>query len=355
LTWHYRSRHEELIAFSNAAFYGGQLVTAPRAQEKSEPEMEGLHWLRVNGVWENQCNRVEAEAVVDLLFRLLEMKKDGLHAPSLGIVTFNLKQAELIREIIEYRKVEDEKCRRIMAKEYQRPPMEQLFIRNLENVQGDERDVIVFSLGYGPSAEEGIVHARFGPVGQVGGEKRLNVAFTRAKIGCWIVSSVDPGDLKVDKTKNVGPKLLREYLAFVQSMSRGDIFEAQSYLERAQLLGGFDGRASESENRAESAPSRPLLALVCESLREKGLFVQKDFGVAKNRIDVAVGKKKDTFEVALDLSDFLRIEDPISRDVYRRSYLKRLGWKVKRVSPAMWAESKAETLQEICENFEPDT
>ena len=192
LRWHYRSRHEELVAFSNAAFYAGRLITAPRAGGKTAPGVEGLAWEKVDGTWVDETNPVEAARVVDLIGELLAAEGEGGAPPSIGVVAFNRRQAELIEAKIDARAAEDDAFRRLVDRDRARSAVDQLFVRNLENVQGDERDVILLSTGYAPSEPGGRVYARFGPVGVAGGERRLNVAMTRARLGLRVVSSIDP-------------------------------------------------------------------------------------------------------------------------------------------------------------------
>src|SRR5690606_17440119 len=138
---------------------------------------EGLSWVRVDGLWRGQTNEVEAARVVDIVAELLS----AADPPSVGVIAFNKKQADLVERLLDRRYGHDEAFRLARERDRTRSVVEQLFVRNLENVQGDERDVVVLSLAYGPSERGGRVHARFGPLGLEGGEKRLNVAITRAR------------------------------------------------------------------------------------------------------------------------------------------------------------------------------
>lgn len=343
LRWHYRSRHEELVAFSNAAFYGRRLITAPRAEARSA--LEGLRWVRVQGLWQNQTNAVEAARVVDLVAELLCAERP----PSVGVIGFNKKQAELIVQLLDQRVAHDETFRRARERDRARSVVEQLFVRNLENVQGDERDVIILSLGYGPSEPGGRVHARFGPVGLEGGEKRLNVAITRARTGLAVVTSIEPEDLDTTGSKHVGPKLLETYLAFVRARSSGQAAEAERLLGLAAELGGGKGVTGV---RAGAAGARRIGERVARDLatvlERKGLRVQRSFGLGHRRLDLAVGRPgEEAWRLGIDCTEFLREPDGMSRDVYGPRFWHRLGWHVIRVTPGMWKEERDEVVARI--------
>ena len=185
LKWHYRSTHESLIAFSNSRFYENRMFTFPSANDRERR----VKTVRVEGVYRNGTNPKEAEAVVqEILRRYLDPE---LRTQSIGVVTFNVKQQALIENLL--------------MRQYQRDPEldlwansgeDPLFVKNLENVQGDERDAILFSITYGPD-ERGRISMNFGPVNQEGGSKRLNVAFSRSRISMTVFASMGPEDMKV--------------------------------------------------------------------------------------------------------------------------------------------------------------
>ncbi len=347
LCWHYRSKHEELIAFSNAAFYGGKLVTAPRAGAR-DASFEGLCWERVTGLWIEQTNPAEAERVVDAVVALLAHEgPEGV--PSIGVVAFNRKQAELIERGIDARADEDEAFRRHLARDRARPAVDQMFVRNLENVQGDERDVIVMSTGYAPTEAGGRVMARFGPVGAAGGERRLNVAITRARLGLHVVSSIEPGELDVSGTKHTGPKLLKAYLGFVRAHALGDDPEVARLLAQAAELGGAHGvTAGGSALLRARRPSEGVLDGLEVALRSRGLRTQRDVGLGPRRIDLAVGlPDEDCFRAGVDCTQFLRDATALSRDVYTPRFWRRLGWRVVRVTPGLWHTRADEVVAAI--------
>jgi hypothetical protein len=347
LRWHYRSRHESLVAFSNAAFYRGELYTAPRPEKRMASPIEGLHYIPVAGLWQEQCNLVEANRVVELIAELLASDTAEGHTPTIGVVTFNLTQAALIQERVAARYVEDPRFRALMAKDQLRLPIDQVFIRNLENVQGDERDVIIFSMGYGRNEEGGRVHARFGPVGQQGGEKRLNVAITRARLGIYLVTSFDPDELDVSRTRHPGPKLLMQYARYVRAVSEGRHDEVIPILRRAAAL----NNQSEHTHTVMGANAR-LVGLtvrrqLARDLEDRGLEVELQFGVGRKRLDLVVSRPGSASRIGVDCGAFLDIQPPLSRDVYSRGYWSRLGWNVIRVTPGMWLEQREAVITQI--------
>jgi DNA polymerase IIIc chi subunit len=206
LRGHYRSRSLDLIAFSNEHFYGHTLQLLPDFGEINRRE-PAIQYLRVVGTWEDQTNRPEAEQVLDLIRDLRRQEPDK----SIGVVTFNFHQQALIQELLE---------NPADPLPTLRPEQEPLFVKNIENVQGDERDIIIFSVGYAPDAR-GYLAMQFGSLNLAGGENRLNVAVTRARQRIYVVASIWPEQLTVEGTLNAGPKLLKAYLRFARDVSDG--------------------------------------------------------------------------------------------------------------------------------------
>ncbi len=204
LKGHYRSQSLALIDFSNRQFYGGKLNLLPSYSKINDKE-PSIRYHKVNGVWENNINREEGDETVRLVASLLE-KQTG---KSIGIVTFNAAQQGYILDQMEEYGV----ARKILWPEG-------LFVKNIENVQGDERDIIVFSTAYAPD-KSGRMNMKFGSLNVEGGENRLNVAITRAKEKIHIVSSILPNQLSVEESKNAGPKLLKKYLEYAYRVSEG--------------------------------------------------------------------------------------------------------------------------------------
>jgi hypothetical protein len=204
LRGHYRSNSLDLIDFSNQHFYNGRLTLLPDKHilDEGKPAIE---YIKIDGVWSNQTNRAEAEKVTALVMDLIGRKPEK----EIGIVTFNTRQQDLIQDVLEEKAIE----KGVLIPQ-------SLFIKNIENVQGDERDIIIFSIGYAPD-EKGHIHHHFGSLNVQKGENRLNVAITRAREKIIVVSSIFPQQLKVEETRNEGPKLLRKYLEYAMQVSSG--------------------------------------------------------------------------------------------------------------------------------------
>ncbi|MGK7392533.1 MAG: AAA domain-containing protein [Candidatus Cyclobacteriaceae bacterium M2_1C_046] len=204
LKGHYRSESLALIDFSNRHFYDQQLRLLPQMNKINDPE-PAISYHHVNGIWEKNTNKSEAEAVVATVMKLLDKNEH-----SIGIVTFNVQQQNLIIDLLESAAAE----RNLIIPST-------IFVKNIENVQGDEKDIIIFSVGYAPDPSGRMV-MQFGSLNQVNGENRLNVAVTRARRKVIIISSILPHELKVEDTKNEGPKLLKAYLQYALEVSKGE-------------------------------------------------------------------------------------------------------------------------------------
>jgi len=204
LRGHYRSQSPELIEFSNRNFYGGSLKMLPEFHviNRYEP---AIRYIKVDGVWEDHMNHAEAVKTVEVIQSILETEPDK----SIGVITFNYKQQNHIADLLE-----ELAAKRQIAI----PPS--LFVKNIENVQGDEKDIIIFSTGYAPD-KKGRMIMQFGSLNQANGENRLNVAITRARERVYVISSILPRHLKVEDAKNEGPKLLKDYLNYALNVSKG--------------------------------------------------------------------------------------------------------------------------------------
>jgi hypothetical protein len=209
LTGHYRSKYPELIAFSNHKFYNNKLNYIPSYSDIYS-DIKPISYYKVAGVWSSSLNKIEAEKVVALTLELIQNKKH-----SIGIVCFNFQQATYIQDLLEEQAI---------AKRISIP--EELFVKNIENVQGDERDIIIFSIGYAPDIN-GKFSMLFGSLNMQGGEKRMNVAVSRAREQVIVVSSIMPQELRTDTLKHEGPRVLKEYLQYAwdcQQFDRDDFF-----------------------------------------------------------------------------------------------------------------------------------
>ncbi|MBL7858886.1 MAG: DUF4011 domain-containing protein [Cyclobacteriaceae bacterium] len=212
LQGHYRSKSLELIDFSNRTFYRGRLQMLPDRDVLNQRE-PGIAYCKVEGVWENNTNRVEALYVAEKVFTLLQENSDK----EIGIVTFNAAQQLLVMDLVEE-----------VFQQAGRAVPSSLFIKNIENVQGDEKDIIIFSVGYAPD-KKGKMVMQFGSLNAAGGENRLNVAVTRAREKVILVSSIWPEDLRTSELKNEGPKILQQYLAYARDVDRKSFKPAVQY------------------------------------------------------------------------------------------------------------------------------
>lgn len=258
LTWHYRSQDESLIAFSNKQYYHGDLYTFP-APPVPRPGM-GVSVRRVNGTFDggrsgSRTNEGEAEAILEEISGRLASDPQA----SIGVVTFNSQQRDLILD-----KLDQSPSRAIQAAISRES--EALFVKNLENVQGDERDVIFFSLAFSRDSSTGTLRLNFGPLTAAGGERRLNVAITRARREVRLFTSFGASDIDLSRTRSQGMKDLRDYLAFAEAAAHGE--HARTITETRDL------------HRDD----------VKIALSSAGLDVLEDVGMSNFRVDLAVRK-----------------------------------------------------------------
>ncbi len=260
LTGHYRSKSLELIDFSNSHFYRGSLSLLPDFEtvNKREP---AIQYLKVDGIWAQNQNQTEADTVVALINQITQKEP----TKSIGVVTFNAPQQALIMDML------DQKFANV---NYLLP--DSLFVKNIENVQGDEKDIIIFSIGYAPD-KSGKVNLQFGSLNRAGGENRLNVAITRARERIYMVTSLLPGDLKTENSHSEGPKLLGLYLEYAWKVSnrRWKVSLAKSG-ERGQHW-YLKNRLSSQEGDMEIAPALPFADLTVQQGDEyRGLIMTDD-------------------------------------------------------------------------------
>ena len=233
---HYRSVYRELIGFSNASFYANRLSVPARHPADEIRRKRPVELIRVDGTYEDQTNPDEASRVVDVLSEL--WRKHPVDPPTVGVVTFNRKQADLIEEVLEERAEADRELRAALTRERDRTVRGEdmsVFVKNVENVQGDERDVMVFSSTFGRNAQ-GTFRRAFGVLGQIGGERRLNVAVTRAKTKVVLVTSMPIhliSDLLTTRRQAVTPRdYLQAYFEYARLISDGDLDAAEQLLTR---------------------------------------------------------------------------------------------------------------------------
>lgn len=329
LTYHYRSKHSELIDFSNSAFYSSGLQIAPNISKnlKDRP----IERYKVAGKWVDRKNTVEAKKVVEILKNIFATRKNG---ESIGIITFNTEQQSCIADCIDREASKDPEFRSNMLKETHRLEAGEdtsLFIKNLENVQGDERDIIIFSIGYAENTD-GKVYTNFGSLSAEGGENRLNVAITRAKTKIIVVTSIEPEVLKVETSKHLGPKLLKKYLMYVRAVAKGDEKEVHA------ILSELDPTEAKAENVIMTSVAS-VEERIKERLTKLGYKVDTNLGNRNSRISLAVyDEKNDRYLVGIELDRdaFASSSSCMERDVYKPRFLEARGWTIMRIWCRDW-------------------
>ncbi|SFP53745.1 AAA domain-containing protein [Geodermatophilus dictyosporus] len=331
LSWHYRSQDESLIAFSNAHYYGDRLASFPapvHCRPSADVDGRGISLVRVEGTFHRsgagrllRTNPMEAKAVVAEIRRRFAASPDTV--PSIGVVTFNAQQRAYVESLLR-----DSGDERLVAA-LDRTDGEGLFVKNLENVQGDERDVVLFSTGFSPD-ERGVLPLNFGPLNRVGGERRLNVAITRARRQVVVFSSFDPSALRAEQTSSVGIKHLRAWLDLAAL--------GPDALPRAARRVGLPDRHREE---------------VAEALRARGLVVRTDVGLSDFRVDLAVARAEapdaPVMAVLLDGPEWARRGTVADRDGLPVEVLGGLlGWPlVERVWLPSWLRDREEVLDRL--------
>jgi len=333
---HYRSAYRELISYSNAAFYENNLSVPVRHPDATIQQEKPLELVQVNGLYEKQTNADEADSVVTILAEL--WKVPYADRPSIGVATFNLKQADLIEEKLEQRAEEDAAFRAAYQEEAARIEDGEdmaVFVKNVENVQGDERDVIIFSTTFGRNSQ-GVFRRSFGVLGQKGGERRLNVAVTRARQKVVLVTSMpiqDISDMLSTRRKPAIPRdYLQGYMEYARAMSNGEIANGRALLGRmhseranAKLQQGkkLDGFAKDVFDYLHSLEIDPVLA-------QEGDAFGIDFAVADPRTGLyAIG-------IECDAPRHELLRHARARDIWRPSVLRRAIPNLHRISSQAW-------------------
>jgi hypothetical protein len=289
----------------------------------------------------DRTNPVEAKKVAELLAEIFKTRKNN---ESVGIITFNSDQQTCIQDAIDRLARADKEFRGAVAAERMRFDNGEdtsLFIKNLENVQGDERDIIIFSIGYAPN-ELGRVYTNFGALSSEGGENRLNVAITRAKSKIIVVTSIEPEELRVEGSKNLGPKLLRQYLTYVRAVSEGDDKSAES------ILVELDPSEKKSANAITDMVGVEFQ--IKERLEKLGYTVHVGLGNKNNRITLAVYDPeldKYLVGVELDRDAYESSDSSMERDVYKPRFLEARGWTLLRVWCRDWWISPTKVIKTI--------
>ena len=324
LSWHYRSRHESLIAFSNHRYYGGSLVTFP----SPVTDDRGVSFHLVDGRYEKggaRTNQLEAKALVaDLVGRLKSagFRESGL---TIGVVTFNSEQQGLIEDLLDEERRNDPG----LESYFSEGELEPVFVKNLESVQGDERDIMYFSITYGPDLA-GAVSMNFGPLNRDGGERRLNVAVTRARHELRVFSSLRGDQMDLSRTKANGVRDLKHFLEFAEYGPRA---LAQSH---KGSQGDFDS---------------PFESSVATALGRKGWQVHTQIGASSFRIDLGVVHPdfagRYLAGVECDGATYHRSATARDRDKLREQVLRGLGWEIVRIWSTDWWVNPGGTLERV--------
>lgn len=324
LLWHYRSKHESLIAFSNSRYYENSLQTFPSPDDIETK----VRYQYVKGVYErgsNRHNKAEAEAIIKEIRHRLE--DPVLSQMSIGVVTFNSNQQSLLEDMLNDMFVKHPKLEKV-AQESAEP----IFIKNLENVQGDERDVILFSVGFGQD-KEGKISMNFGPLNQSNGWKRLNVAVSRARYEMKVFSSLRSDQIDTQRSDSRGVADLKEFLAYAEK----------------GIVAAY--------NTSSLAPSDDgLVENVAKALNEKGYAVKTNIGTSGYKIDIAV---KDPSNEGLYLMGILcdgynyhASRSARDREIIQVDVLRKLGWKIQRVWALDWWTNREMIIDELVTKIE---
>lgn len=320
LSWHYRSKHESLISFSNNEYYENKLHTFPAIDDQERRVV----YVPVAGTYMkggSRSNKAEATAVVNEIERRLA--DEQLRKLSIGVISFNVQQQYLIEDLLEAR-FESNRKLKAWAEESGEP----IFIKNLENVQGDERDVILFSVGYGPD-KEGKISMNFGPLNLVGGERRLNVAVTRSRYEMMVFSSLHAKDIDIRRSNAKGVQGLRRFLEYAET---GTLIE-NAYFKDDQTM------------------EKVITMQIAQRLEASGLKVETFVGKSKFKVNIAVinPAKEDKYLMGILLDDkiYHAIPTMSDREIVQPSVLGSLDWRIRRVWILDWFERPNHVIENI--------
>ncbi len=321
LRWHYRSKHDSLIVFSNKEFYDDKLIIFPPATSRGS-EL-GIEFTYVpDGVYDRggaRNNQREAEVVADIVFKQLKEHPEK----SLGVMTFSISQMNTVKDEIEARLTENPEYESLLQEDRLRG----FFVKNLENIQGDERDVIVISVGYGYD-KGGTITMNFGPLNMVGGERRLNVAVTRAREKVVLVTSIKSSDIDLSSTKSLGVRCLHNYLNYAEQASKPK--------EKPE-----EETTSETEIQKE----------VAEEIRRLGYVAVPQIGESSLRVDIGVKTPEnlDRFilGIILDGEGYRSTTTARDRDRLRAQVLEGMGWNLHRIWSPEWVHRRSTEVERL--------
>ncbi|MCI2057137.1 MAG: DUF3320 domain-containing protein [Oscillibacter sp.] len=325
LLWHYRSRHESLIAFSNRQFYENALYTFPSVNDL----VSSVSLVHVDGFFDrgrSRQNQAEAVKIVEELVR-------RCHDPrckdqSVGVVTFNISQQNLIDDLLTDACAQDS-----VLEDWAYHSKEPIFIKNLENVQGDERDVILFSIGYGPD-QSGVVTMNFGPLNRDGGWRRLNVAVSRARQEMVVFATLRPEQIDLSRSSAQGVSALRAFLEYAQN-------------------GTLPETVQTAKSRAESKTG--IADMICAELSQHGYQTRKMVGHSEYRIDIGVidSKHPDQYllGILLDGPMYAAAKTTRDREIAQLFVLRSLGWKLHRIWTMDWWDDQKKEIDHLLQKL----
>ena len=319
LHWHYRSRHESLIAFSNQEFYENAMFTFPSVNDRERRvsliKTEGFFDRGKGRINEGEAKRIVAEVV-------RRYKDPALRSRTIGVVTFNISQQTLIEDLLQEAYQKDAEFDK-WANEGDEP----LFVKNLENVQGDERDVILFSITFGPDAE-GKLSLNFGPLNKSGGWKRLNVAVSRARYEMLVFTTMIADMINLKRTKSKGVEALKDFLEFAEK-------------------GRLQGEYAETRRRKDQG----IMEQVCKQISDAGFQYQQGVGRSKFKIDIAVinpyRPEEYLLGIMLDGESYRQSSNTKDREVSQISVLRGLGWNLYRIWTMDWWDNRDKEIEKL--------
>lgn len=319
LHWHYRSRHESLIAFSNQEFYENSMLTFPSVNDREKR----VSLVRAEGYFDRGKGRVnegEAKAIVAEIRRRYEDPE--LKKQTVGVITFNISQQTLIEDLLQ-----EEYQKNAAFDKWANVGEETMFVKNLENVQGDERDVILFSIAFGPDAE-GKLSLNFGPLNKDGGWKRLNVAVSRARSEMVVFTVMTADMIDLRRTKSKGVEALKDFLEFA---------------EKGRLQGEY------VETRVQK--EQGIMEHICQTIMDGGYQYQKAIGHSKFKVDIAVVNPYNPEEyllgIMLDGESYRQSSNTKDREVAQISVLNGLGWELHRIWTMDWWDNRDKELSKL--------
>jgi superfamily I DNA and/or RNA helicase len=339
LRYHYRSDHKELIEFSNRAFYKNKLVFSSKL---SNHDKKPIELIEVNGEWIDNKNISEAEKTVELVKYILKTRKSQ---ETIGVITFNSKQRDLISDLMDDEALNnDDLMKELYRVEEGTGSDISLFVKNIENVQGDERDIIIFSVAYAKN-QKGRFLNQFGPISQPTGENRLNVAITRAKKKIYLIKSFQASLMNV-KESNKGAYYFKKYLQYVEKVSS----ESKDLEVFLNMLSDIE--APTEELSEFDSPFEIEVFDEVNKLLDDRYEIRNQIKVGSFSIDLAIYDKiNDMFVLGIECDGAMyhSSKDAVEHDFYRQSYLESRGWVIHRIWSTNWWSSSNVEVSKVLE------